>query len=70
MEKAGIDVISDCRRGECGTCIVDIVSASGTVDHRDMFFSEEQRAENRKICICVSRAVDGDLVLDTSYRAD
>lgn len=70
MEKAGIDVISDCRRGECGTCIVDIVSASGTVDHRDMFFSEGERAENRKICICVSRAVDGDLVLDTSYRAD
>lgn len=70
LEEAGVDVISDCRRGECGTCIVDIVEATGTVDHRDMFFSEGERAENKKICICVSRAVDGDLVLDTSYRAD
>ncbi|MCB1436066.1 MAG: oxidoreductase [Rhodobiaceae bacterium] len=70
LEKAGVDVISDCRRGECGTCIVDIVSATGTVDHRDMFFSDAEHAENKKMCICVSRVVDGDLVLDTSYRAD
>lgn len=68
LEAAGIDMISDCRRGECGLCALDIIEAQGTVDHRDVFFSDAQKEENRKLCTCVSRMVSGDVVLDTPDR--
>jgi len=68
LNNAGFDVMSDCLRGECGLCVVDILECSGVVDHRDMFFSEEQKAENRKMCACVSRVVNGNVVIDTAYR--
>ena len=69
LEDAGIEVISDCLRGECGLCALDIVAIDGEVDHRDVFFSDEQRAENGKICTCVSRAV-GTITVDVLYRPD
>jgi vanillate O-demethylase ferredoxin subunit len=65
---AGVDVMFDCLRGECGLCVVDILECAGKVDHRDMFFSEEQKAGNHRMCACVSRVVDGRVVVDTSYR--
>ncbi len=70
LRGAGIDVLSDCERGECGLCALDVVKAEGTIDHRDVFFSEAQKAEGTKLCACVSRAAGGVLVLDTAYRAD
>lgn len=69
LEEAGLDVISDCRRGECGLCAVDILACDGEVDHRDVFFSAHQKRENRKLCACVSRA-HGTLTIDTAYRPD
>jgi vanillate O-demethylase ferredoxin subunit len=66
---AGIEVMSDCRRGECGLCAVTVVSFDGQIDHRDVFLSEAQKKENHKLCACVSRAV-GTVVLDTDYRPD
>jgi ferredoxin-NADP reductase len=68
LEQAGVEMIHDCRRGECGLCAVDIVEAEGVVDHRDVFFSEEQKARNRKLCTCVSRAVRGGITIDTADR--
>jgi ferredoxin len=56
LNDAGFEVISDCRRGECGVCAIDLVAGDGEVDHRDVFFSEHQKREGRKICPCVSRA--------------
>lgn len=69
LEEAGLDVISDCRRGECGLCAVDVLACDGTIDHRDVFFSAHQKQESRKLCACVSRA-HGTLTIDTAYRAD
>jgi dimethylamine monooxygenase subunit B len=69
LENAGIGVISDCRRGECGVCALNIVAVDGTIDHRDVFFSEHQKSENRKICACVSRAI-GTITLDPLLRPD
>ena len=66
----GFEVMSDCERGECGLCIVNILACEGKVDHRDTFFSEEQKAENTKLCACVSRVVDGDITIDTAYRGE
>jgi dimethylamine monooxygenase subunit B len=67
--EAGHDMISDCRRGECGVCAVDVVDVDGRIDHRDVFFSDAQKHENRKICPCVSRA-QGVVTIDTKHRMD
>lgn len=70
LSEAGVDVMWDCRRGECGLCALDVLDVGGAIDHRDVFFSEREKGENRKICACVSRAVGGELVLDTAFRGD
>jgi ferredoxin-NADP reductase len=69
MEVAGIDMIFDCRRGECGLCALPILATEGVVDHRDVFFSEKEKAANTKLCTCVSRVVGGSITIDTADRA-
>lgn len=68
MQEAGIEMMFDCKRGECGLCMVDIVENDAPVDHRDVFFSATQKTENKKMCTCVSRSAGGHLVVDTAYR--
>jgi vanillate O-demethylase ferredoxin subunit len=65
---AGVDMIYDCQRGECGLCAVRIVEKHGEVDHRDVFFSDEEKAENHRMCACVSRLTGGSAVIDIGYR--
>jgi len=69
LSAAGHDTIFDCRRGECGVCAVDVVAVDGTIDHRDVFFSDAQKRDNHKICLCVSRAI-GTVTVDTMLRPD
>jgi len=69
LNAAGHEIISDCRRGECGICAVDVVEVDGQIDHRDVFFSTAQQQENRKLCPCVSRA-HGVVTIDTLERSD
>ncbi len=70
LEEAGIDTLWDCKRGECGLCALDIISVQGQVDHRDVFFSAEQKQANQHLCACVSRVSGGGVVLDSAYRPD
>ena len=70
LDAAGVELMSECRRGECGLCAVDVVAVEGLIDHRDVFLSDHQKHENSRICACVSRAVQGGVVIDTSWRAD
>ena len=59
LERSGVDMMFDCRRGECGLCEVRITALEGVVDHRDVFYSERQKAPNSKMCGCVSRVAAG-----------
>jgi len=69
LNDAGFEVMSDCQRGECGVCAIDIISVDGQIDHRDVFFSDHQKKTNGKICPCVSRAV-GAITVNTHYQRD
>lgn len=68
MAEAGVDMIHDCRRGECGLCAVDLVEVDGQIDHRDVFFSDDEKREGKRMCACVSRIAGGRAVIDTGYR--
>lgn len=61
---AGVEIFSSCEEGMCGTCETDVLA--GAVDHRDSILTDEERAANATIMICVSRAAEpgGKLVLD------
>ena len=69
LNEAGFEVMSDCERGECGVCAIDVISVDGQIDHRDVFFSDHQKMSSGKICPCVSRAV-GAITVNTLYRSD
>ena len=62
LEAAGVDVMYDCARGDCGICQTDVLS--GTPDHRDVVLSDEERAAGNVMQICVSRAKSARLKLD------
>ncbi len=62
MEEIGLDPLFDCRRGECGICVTDVID--GEPDHRDMNLSEREKRAGKLICTCVSRARGERLVLD------
>ena len=57
LEQAGYEVMADCRKGECGLCEARITKLAGKIDHRDVFYSPHQKAQNEKIACCVSRLV-------------
>jgi len=60
--EAGEDPIHDCKRGDCGICQTVVID--GIPDHRDYILSESERASNKVMQICVSRAKTKRLVLD------
>lgn len=68
LEAAGIESMYDCRRGECGLCALTVVDTDGVIDHRDVFFSETEKKEGRKLCACVSRIIGGSIIVDTGQR--
>jgi len=70
LNDAGVETLSDCRRGECGLCAVDVIETQGRIDHRDVFFSPHEKQADRRLCACVSRVSGGGIVLDSAYRPD
>ena len=69
LELAGVSALSNCRRGECGLCALDVLALDGVIDHRDVFLSTHEHQQNQRICVCVSRVV-GSITLDNAYRAE
>lgn len=62
LSAAGIPVETSCGQGICGTCRTAVLE--GVPEHRDMILSGDEKATGKVIMACVSRAVDGPLVLD------
>ena len=58
----GIEVQTSCEAGACGTCLVRVLE--GTPDHRDIYQTDEEKAANKQITVCCSRALTSELVLD------
>lgn len=61
-EEAGIDILSSCSEGTCGTCESPVLE--GIPEHRDSVLTEEERASNATMMPCVSRCRTPRLVLD------
>ena len=70
LTQAGMPLLSDCRRGECGLCAVDILELHGELDHRDVFFSAHEHQSARRMCACVSRLAGGEVSIETAWRPD
>jgi vanillate O-demethylase ferredoxin subunit len=62
LQAHGCDIDTECREGICGTCIVGVLD--GVPEHRDNCLSNKEKASNKQICACVSRALSARLVLD------
>jgi ferredoxin-NADP reductase len=62
LEAAGVDVLSSCQEGTCGTCETAVLD--GIPQHRDSVLTRAEQAEGDVMMICVSRAATPRLVLD------
>ena len=62
LEDAGVEVLSSCQEGTCGTCETGVLA--GVPDHRDSLLDDDERAANDAMMICVSRSRSARLVLD------
>lgn len=58
----GVAIDSSCEAGICGCCEVAVLE--GEVDHRDEVLTPAQRAGNKSMMVCCSRAKGERLVLD------
>lgn len=54
LEEHGFELPFSCREGLCGTCVTNVIA--GEPDHRDYVLSDEERASNKMMTICCSRA--------------
>jgi ferredoxin-NADP reductase len=61
LNGVGVEVLSSCRRGVCGTCETTVLD--GRPDHRDTLLGEEAETADF-MYVCVSRSLDKRLVLD------
>lgn len=69
LERHGIAALSNCRKGECGLCALDVLGFDGELEHRDVYLSADEKKANQRICACVSRA-RGSVTLDTAWRPE
>ena len=62
LEENGIEVFKSCQEGICGSCVSGVLS--GIPDHRDHCLSPADRASNKEIALCVSRAKSDRLAIE------
>jgi vanillate O-demethylase ferredoxin subunit len=62
LQAKGVEILVSCEQGVCGTCITRVLE--GECDHRDLYFTDEEKAKNDQFTPCCSRARSKVLVLD------
>ncbi|SEF23552.1 Ferredoxin-NADP reductase [Amycolatopsis pretoriensis] len=62
VAEAGVEVLSSCRQGTCGTCETAVLA--GRPEHRDAILEDHERAAADRMFVCVSRSLSDRLVLD------
>jgi vanillate O-demethylase ferredoxin subunit len=62
LKTIGIEVPVSCEQGVCGTCACAVLE--GVPEHRDAYFTDEERDANDQILVCCSRSRTSRLVLD------
>ena len=62
IESLNIDVECLCREGVCGTCETAILQ--GEADHFDQYLDDAEKASQKSMMICVSRAKGKEITLD------
>jgi vanillate O-demethylase ferredoxin subunit len=62
LAKEGVTIPVSCMEGVCGTCITRVLE--GVPEHRDCYFSDDEKARNDQFMPCCSRAISATLVLD------
>jgi vanillate O-demethylase ferredoxin subunit len=66
LEAAGIALTLSCEQGICGSCSLRVVE--GEADHRDMYFSDDERTHGGHFTPCCSRS-HGPLLVLTHQQA-
>ncbi len=61
LAEAGVFAPTSCTQGYCGACETRVLA--GVPDHRDEYYTEEERATNDQMMICVGRSKTPLLVL-------
>ncbi|OPX10277.1 oxidoreductase [Mycobacterium sp. AT1] len=62
LRARGISMLASCMEGICGTCETPVLE--GIPEHRDSVLSDDEKAENDCLMVCVSRSKTPRLVLD------
>jgi len=62
LEEAGVDIAVSCLEGICGTCETAVLD--GAPDHRDSILTDDEKAQNDTMFVCVSRSCSERLRLD------
>ena len=62
LRRHGVEILTSCEQGVCGTCITRVLD--GECDHRDLYFTDEEKARHDQFTPCCSRAKSPLLVLD------
>ena len=62
LEAKGLMLEKSCLSGVCGSCATRVLD--GVPDHRDLVLTEAEKAGNRVMTICCSRAISPTLTLD------
>ncbi|MFG6446180.1 PDR/VanB family oxidoreductase [Microbacterium sp. P07] len=62
MRGAGVEVLSDCEEGICGSCETRVLD--GEPEHRDFVLTAQEKTRGDCLMVCVSRAACPLLVLD------
>ncbi|WP_373376121.1 2Fe-2S iron-sulfur cluster-binding protein [Cupriavidus nantongensis] len=62
LSSHGVEILSSCEQGVCGTCLTRILE--GSPDHRDSYLTAEEQQANDQFLPCCSRSKSPLLVLD------